>query len=86
MSRQSALAQSLSPVTSFVHTSLTLVAVQVSRQEEVVPTPWTTADAALAEKDVELQQKDAMLLTLQQRIPGLEGKVGHLNETTLASK
>ena len=71
-------------ICTYTHTP-TSVAVQDSRQEEVVPTPWTTADAALAERDAELQQKDAMLLTLLQRIPGLAGEVGHLNDTALAS-
>ena len=61
------------------------MAVQVSWQEEVVPTPWTSADAALAERDAELQQKDAMLFTLQQQILWLEGEVRHLNDTILAS-
>lgn len=57
---------------------LSLVAVQDSQQKGVVPIPWTTADAVLAYMDAELQQKDAMLLTLQQWIPGLEGEVRHL--------
>ena len=34
-----------------------MVAMQDSQQEGVVPTPWTSADAALADKDAQLQQK-----------------------------
>lgn len=52
-----------------------------SRLEAVVPILWTTADAALAEKGVQLRHMmNAMLLTLQQKIPWLEGEVRQLND------
>ena len=62
---------------TYTHRGSSVVAVQGSQQDAVVPIPWTSADAALAERDAELQQKDATLLALQQRIPGLEGGVWH---------
>ena len=65
---------------------LSLLAVQSSQQEGVVPIPWTSADATLAEMDALLQQKGAMLLTLQQKTLRPEGEAQHLNDTAFASK